>query len=305
MTRQNINYGTNPNDGTGDTLRVAMDKINDNFIDLYGQGSAENNLTFGVNAISVDNINGSLALNVNGTGTVQVNQGLLVNADAESSNSIFYAADGTEEIKVDVLNKRVGINKSSPTSTLDVVGTGAFTGNVNLAASLTVGSNGSDRLTVNSSIFGNLIPGTTYLLGSSSNPWDQAYVNTGNFTTVNSSIIATSSLTATTGITGNLTGNLITSGDIRILNGAFVSRVNTATLTANRQVNVPDRNGTVVVTSTSGRMSGPTAAPPSTSVGAAGDTAGDIAFSNSYIYYCTANFDGSTVIWKRAELTSW
>jgi hypothetical protein len=304
MTRQNINYGTNPNDGTGDTLRVAMDKINDNFIDLYGQGSAENNLTFGVNAISVDNINGSLALNVNGTGTVQVNQGLLVNADAESSNSIFYAADGTEEIKVDVLNKRVGINKSSPTSTLDVVGTGAFTGNVNLAASLTVGSNGSDRLTVNSSIFGNLIPGTSYLLGSSSNPWDQAYVNTGNFTTVNSSIIATSSLTATTGITGNLTGNLITSSDIRILNGAFVSRVNTATLTANRQVNVPDRNGTVAVIH-NGRMSGPTSAPPSTSVGAAGDTAGDIAFSNSYIYYCTANFDGSTVIWKRATLASW
>jgi hypothetical protein len=305
MARQNINYGTNPNDGTGDTLRVAMDKVNDNFVELYGESSTETNLTFGVNAISVDNINGSLALNVNGTGTVQINQGLLVNADAESSNSIFYAADGTEEIKVDALNKRIGINKSTPTSTLDVVGTGAFTGNVNIGASLTVGSNGNDRLTINSSIFGNLIPGTSYSLGSSSNPWNQTHITTANLTTVNSTTITTSSLTATTGITGNITGNLITSSDIRILNGAFVSRVNTATLSANRQVNFPNRNGTIVVTTTSGRMAGPTSAPPSSSVGAAGDTAGDIAFSNSHIYYCTANFDGSTVIWKRAELDSW
>ena len=34
MARQDINYGTNPNDGTGDNLRVAMDKINDNFIEI-------------------------------------------------------------------------------------------------------------------------------------------------------------------------------------------------------------------------------------------------------------------------------
>lgn len=304
MARQNINYGTNPNDGTGDTLRVAMDKVNDNFIELYGESSTETNLTFGVNAISVDNINGNLALEVSGTGTVQITQGLLVNTDAESSNSIFYAADNTEQIKVDALNKRVGINKTTPTSTLDVVGTGAFTGNVSAAASVTVGSSGTDRLTVNSSIFGNLIPGTSYALGSSSNPWNQAHVTTANLTTINSTTITTASLTATTGITGNITGQLTTSSDIRILNGAFLSRVNTDPLTGNRAVDFPDRNGTIAVIH-NGRMSGPTSAAPSSSVGAAGDVAGDIAFNNSYMYYCTANYDGSTVIWKRVALTSW
>lgn len=35
MTRQHINIGTTANDGTGDTLRAAGDKINDNFVDLY------------------------------------------------------------------------------------------------------------------------------------------------------------------------------------------------------------------------------------------------------------------------------
>ena len=35
MAQQVIGIGTNANDGTGDTLRAAMDKINDNFDELY------------------------------------------------------------------------------------------------------------------------------------------------------------------------------------------------------------------------------------------------------------------------------
>lgn len=36
MAKQVINIGTIANDGTGDTLRDAMDKTNDNFNELYG-----------------------------------------------------------------------------------------------------------------------------------------------------------------------------------------------------------------------------------------------------------------------------
>ena len=36
MARQTINIGTAANDGTGDPLRTAFDKINDNFVELYG-----------------------------------------------------------------------------------------------------------------------------------------------------------------------------------------------------------------------------------------------------------------------------
>lgn len=35
MARQVINIGSSPNKGDGDKLRVAMDKINDNFIEVY------------------------------------------------------------------------------------------------------------------------------------------------------------------------------------------------------------------------------------------------------------------------------
>ena len=35
MAKQTINIGTSANDGTGDPLRTAMDKTNDNFTELY------------------------------------------------------------------------------------------------------------------------------------------------------------------------------------------------------------------------------------------------------------------------------
>jgi hypothetical protein len=35
MSKQLINYGTAPNDGTGDTLRSAAIKMNNNFNELY------------------------------------------------------------------------------------------------------------------------------------------------------------------------------------------------------------------------------------------------------------------------------
>jgi hypothetical protein len=49
MTRQNIATGTSANDGTGDTLRSAGTKINDNFVELYRAfGTDSNLLTTGI-----------------------------------------------------------------------------------------------------------------------------------------------------------------------------------------------------------------------------------------------------------------
>ena len=44
MARQNINIGSSANDGTGDPLRTAFDKINDNFVELYGTDGDSNTL---------------------------------------------------------------------------------------------------------------------------------------------------------------------------------------------------------------------------------------------------------------------
>jgi hypothetical protein len=40
MARQIVNLGSSPNKGDGDPLRVAFDKINDNFEELYAASSA-------------------------------------------------------------------------------------------------------------------------------------------------------------------------------------------------------------------------------------------------------------------------
>jgi hypothetical protein len=41
-----------------------------------------------------------------------------------------------------------------------------------------------------------------------------------------------------------------------------------------------------------------------TGVGAVGDRPGDLAFDTSYIYVCTGEYDGSTVIWKKSALSA-
>jgi len=44
MAQQSINIGSAANDGTGDPLRTAFDKINDNFSELYGSSAEANDL---------------------------------------------------------------------------------------------------------------------------------------------------------------------------------------------------------------------------------------------------------------------
>jgi hypothetical protein len=300
MARQNINYGTNANDGTGDNLRVAMDKINDNFIELYSNSSQ--NVAVSSTGITNSTINGNISLDTNGTGTVQTTQGLLVNTGNENSNSIFYASDGSNLLTVDVQNKRLGVNKSTPTATVDVTGTANISGNVGIASSITLGSTSSDRVTINSKLFGNLIPGTSYTIGSSSEKWTNVYATTIDATEINVANVAATLVTATQ-FTGDVVGNLVTSNDITINNGALSTRINTETLTAPRAVNFPDLSGTVV-TKNNGRMAGPFGSVPGTLVGVSGDKQGNIAFDADYMYYCTADYDGSTNVWKKISLSA-
>jgi len=46
-------------------------------------------------------------------------------------------------------------------------------------------------------------------------------------------------------------------------------------------------------------------ATPSSSTGAPGNKAGMLAWNSNYIYVCTADYDGSTAIWKRVALSTW
>jgi len=76
MARQSINIGSSANDGTGDPLRTAFDKINDNFVELYGTDNDINTLDANLNvnnfAITTGVTNGDITVTPNGTGSIKL-----------------------------------------------------------------------------------------------------------------------------------------------------------------------------------------------------------------------------------------
>jgi hypothetical protein len=76
MARQGINIGSSANDGTGDPLRTAFDKINDNFVELYGTDNDINTLDANLNvntfAITTGVTNGDITVTPNGTGSIKL-----------------------------------------------------------------------------------------------------------------------------------------------------------------------------------------------------------------------------------------
>lgn len=71
MTRQIINLGTTPNDGTGDALRDAFAKVNDNFSELYTEFGSSN-INISQNIISTTTNNQDLDLTPAGGGKVVI-----------------------------------------------------------------------------------------------------------------------------------------------------------------------------------------------------------------------------------------
>ncbi len=80
MAQQIINIGALPNDGTGDPLRVAYGKINDNFDELYaGDGSLVTRIIAG---------SGITVSPTNGLGDVTINAIQQLEIDGEGANVI-------------------------------------------------------------------------------------------------------------------------------------------------------------------------------------------------------------------------
>ena len=76
-TQQQIDYGTSANDGTGDDLRVAFIKTDENFDNIWLAGPVGSNITITNNTVQVNNTNGNLILSPNGIGAIQTNSKLL------------------------------------------------------------------------------------------------------------------------------------------------------------------------------------------------------------------------------------
>lgn len=86
MSRLGINTGSNPNDGQGDPLRVAMGKINSNFLEIYntfGNGFTVTSYasTAGISTVA-QNLTGSPRINVSGI----LNTGITTTEHVQSVN---------------------------------------------------------------------------------------------------------------------------------------------------------------------------------------------------------------------------
>jgi len=135
MAKQSIGIGSSANDGTGDPLRTAFDKINDNFDELYGATAEANDLVedaspqlggdldvLGRRIISARS-NEDIILLPNGTGGVLASalriQGTTLSSDDSSSVNINEAlvVDGTVNVS----------GAATLSSTLAVTGVATFT----------------------------------------------------------------------------------------------------------------------------------------------------------------------------------
>ena len=70
MAKQVINIGTTANDGTGDPLRSAFDKVNDNFTELYTDDAGDVNSITATAPIARDSATGAVTISLNNGGIV-------------------------------------------------------------------------------------------------------------------------------------------------------------------------------------------------------------------------------------------
>jgi len=229
MARQDINIGSNANDGTGDDLRTAMQKINTNFTELYAETSVDSGITISGNTISSNRSDDDIVFEPAGTGAVRF--------------------------------PAITINDNSIT-----------------------GTRSNEDLTIAASGTGNLILGSLRVNGTTVSSDDSTKI------TLAESVDITGTLNVST-----LEINNISSADssaIQINDGVNISGItNTATLFVNDDNITIARRWNDDSTRTS-------------SVGKSGDTVGMIAWEDDHVYVCTRNYDGSTVIWKRAALST-
>lgn len=174
MARQNINIGVNVNDTTGDTLRDAMKKVNDNLIELFSRtgGDATQTATDIVITGNVLGINSDLTITTNSAGNLTIAAPTRINSDTIISGTL---SVGTTDVDA---NNKVLIN-----------------GNLKVRGNTTLGDNiVDDRIILNSTVSSTIEPTNdiTYDIGTVSSRYRNIYVggtiSTASIATPNANI---------------------------------------------------------------------------------------------------------------------
>ena len=152
MAQQTINIGSSANDGTGDPLRTAFDKINDNFSELYGASPFGQQITISGNKISSNTTNANLTLEASGTGAIEL-EGIQIRDNhiegTRSNEDLIITPAGTGDVVLSALRINGTTIDSSDSSSVTIAEaldvTGALTGTTGSFSS-TLGVTGATTL---------------------------------------------------------------------------------------------------------------------------------------------------------------
>ena len=236
MAQQTLNTGSNANDGTGDTLRSAMQKVNTMFTELYLSPLSGGDLSFSGNEISATRSNEDLVFKPSGTGAVSF-PAIRINDNAiegtRSNENINLLPSGTGSVVFGAVKFR-GTTLSSDDSTAININDGLIVdGTLNVSGTANTGT----LTAATGSTFGNLTLANGSITDSSN------AISFGN-----ENLSTTGTITAATGSAlGNLT---LANGSITDSSGEISFGDENLTTTGTLDVSGLTTLGTLTVTST-------------------------------------------------------
>jgi hypothetical protein len=127
MAKQVINIGTTANDGTGDPLRTAFDKVNDNFTELYSDDAGDVGSIAATAPIEVDAATGDVTISLADDGVTYAKMG------SEFTTAAVISASDVDFSSAAVFTKTLSANTTLTFSSVetgmvkDLVITGDFT----------------------------------------------------------------------------------------------------------------------------------------------------------------------------------
>lgn len=174
--REIINVGSTVDDGTGDLLRNAFQKVNNNFDQIWTKTTVDSNLSVTGFSVSSD---GDLILSP--ADEVKITKSIIINSDKGNYDTTIHGETLDNILFVDASAGRIGILNNTPTTTLDV------TGSVNVSNTLTtmalnttghtvIGDAVDDTVTFNARVNSSFQPYGNQTLGLLTNRWQNAYL---------------------------------------------------------------------------------------------------------------------------------
>ena len=177
MAQQTVNLGSSANDGTGDPLRTAFDKINDNFDEVYAVSATGTNIDISGNKITSTDTDGNLVLDTNGTGIVVVDISTSLRLEAHTDNAVlFMDADG--DVSHDA---KITWNAGTSIFSIEDLSINSSTISTVTNANIVLDPHGTGHVSVDSDIKPSADAQKN--LGSASLQWLTVFGGTGTFST--------------------------------------------------------------------------------------------------------------------------